>query len=117
MSADREDPEFATRGLEQRFEVTRLTPSTRGIDHSECRYFVLDPQHDPLARSALIGYASAALEQGRTQLFQDLIEWVGECETRDRHKDLMTELDQIREHRGTMAQYLDADDKREDGES
>lgn len=63
-------------GLTSKFEVKRLTPSSRGIDHSECRYFVLDPQHDPLARVALAYYASIAEANGYEALADDLREWL-----------------------------------------
>jgi hypothetical protein len=45
-------------GLTNRYHVQRVhDPKGK---HSECRYFVLDPQHDPLARIALKAYADAA---------------------------------------------------------
>lgn len=66
----------ATTGLIAKFEVKRLTPSSRGIDHHQCRYFVLDPQHDDLARAALRTYAQAAQIAGQRQLALDLFEWL-----------------------------------------
>ena len=93
MSADRDELE-AERGLEARYHVTKINdPDGK---HTDCRYFVLDPQHDPLARSALLGYAGACMEEGRDQLARDLIEWVGECEARERHASLMADLDDLK---------------------
>jgi hypothetical protein len=63
-------------GLDNRFRVERLTPSSRGIDHADCRYFVLDPQHDPDAREALYAYSRLARQRGRFGLADDLDLWV-----------------------------------------
>jgi hypothetical protein len=46
-------------GLVAKFKVERLTPSSRGIDHGHCQYFVLDITHDPYARSAALAYADS----------------------------------------------------------
>ena len=59
-------------GLLAKFEVTRLTPSTRGIDHTNCFYFVLDPEHDPLAFQVLHDYAALASQHGYLNLAEDL---------------------------------------------
>jgi hypothetical protein len=63
-------------GLISKFKVDRLTSSSRGIDHSECRYFVLDPLHDPMAAEALMHYAYLARNSGSVALADDLDEWV-----------------------------------------
>ncbi len=63
-------------GLTEKFHVERLTPSGRGIDHADCRYFVLDPQHDPVALSALAKYAIGARARGDARLAADLNQWV-----------------------------------------
>jgi hypothetical protein len=47
------------RGLFAKFRVERLTPSSKGIDHSDCRYFVLDLTHDPHALPAALVYANS----------------------------------------------------------
>lgn len=73
MSADPEELK-ATTGLEARFHVERLKPSTRGIDHTDCPYFVLDPKHDPIARVALQVYANTARSHGHIALADDLDE-------------------------------------------
>ena len=47
-----------TDGLYHKFRVERLTESSRGIDHTDCEYFVLDPRHDEFAFKALDVYAN-----------------------------------------------------------
>lgn len=42
-------------GLTARYRVEKI--NDRAGKHSECRFFVLDPQHDPIARVALRAYA------------------------------------------------------------
>jgi hypothetical protein len=66
------------RGLFGKFRVERVAPSSRGIDHSGCRYFVLDPQHDPIAAAALARYAQVARSEGFGPLANDLDVWVRE---------------------------------------
>lgn len=78
----------ATIGLIAKFQVERLTPSTRGIDHSHCRYFVLDPRHDLIARDALRSYAVWALADGQTRLAADLSNWLDELEVSDKVQSL-----------------------------
>lgn len=46
-------------GLMRKFKVERLTPSSRGINHDRCQYFVLDISHDPHARNAALAYADS----------------------------------------------------------
>lgn len=65
-------------GLHHKYDVKRVDDPTG--KHAECRYFVLDPQHDPLAREALRRYASVARERGYRQLAMDLLAWVDRCE-------------------------------------
>lgn len=43
--------------LEQRYRVEKVNDPTGR--HDECRYFVLDPKHDPHAAAALLAYAAA----------------------------------------------------------
>lgn len=50
------------RGLEARYRVEKISDPTG--KHSDCRYFVLDPQHDPIARTALGLYAHVAAIRG-----------------------------------------------------
>lgn len=40
------------------------------------RYFILDPEHDPLAAPALRHYAYLAREQGNTILAEDIMDWI-----------------------------------------
>lgn len=49
-----------TLGVFRKFKVTRTDGgSQRGQKHFGCEYFVLDVDHDPHARAALIAYANA----------------------------------------------------------
>lgn len=70
-------------GLQQRYRVEKINdPAGK---HDECRYFVLDPQHDPFARVALLAYAAAVereVDEGHfrrkagKQLAADLRAWL-----------------------------------------
>ena len=65
------EPETDERGLLAKYRVEKINdPAGK---HDACRYFVLDPQHDPIAREALNYYAgrcpSAALRR-------DLRDWL-----------------------------------------
>lgn len=60
-------------GLEARYHVRKINDPTG--KHDDCRYFVLDPQHDPLAVVALLAYERAAREAGFHALADDLYEW------------------------------------------
>lgn len=64
-----------TTGLESRYEVRKIND----LDgkHADCRYFVLDPQHDPIARDALATYAAHAKARGYGELARDLSSWLG----------------------------------------
>lgn len=62
------------RGLYGKYRVERLNDPER--KHAECRYFVLDPQHDPIARDAIELYATRAGRIGHTELEVDLGEWL-----------------------------------------
>lgn len=58
-------------GLEHRFNVEKVSdPEGK---HSECRYFVLDPQHDPVAARALYYYA---MQTDNDELADDLFDWL-----------------------------------------
>lgn len=61
-------------GLTIRYEVTRL--GDEAGKHDECRYFVLDPKHDPIARIALRAYAQEAAVRGYQPLANDLFDWI-----------------------------------------
>jgi len=62
-------------GLYQKYNVTRVDGSS---EHDGCRVFVLDPNHDPHARSVLLIYATLVAEENPA-LAVDLEEWVNEC--------------------------------------
>lgn len=64
-------------GLEARFHVKKIKdPAGK---HDGCRYFVLDPMHDPIAEGVLRIYADEARRRGYEALADDLINWVGAC--------------------------------------
>lgn len=60
--------------LEHRYEVRKVNDPTG--KHDACRYFVLDPAHDQLARQALAEYARLARVAGHHGLADDLEEWL-----------------------------------------
>lgn len=61
-------------GLMHKYDVQRVNdPAGK---HDDCRYFVLDPQHDPIARHALRAYAIRARIRGYRALADDLFEWL-----------------------------------------
>lgn len=70
-------------GLIRKFKVERLTPSSRGIDHTRCEYFVLDPLHDPIARQVLSRYAEIADQVGDKALASDMYKWLSDLATND----------------------------------
>lgn len=65
-------------GLERRYEVRKINDPTG--KHNECRYFVLDPLHDPLARKALETYRFEARMAGLDALSADLRDWLVEID-------------------------------------
>lgn len=69
------------RGLEHRYDVKRVNDLIG--KHNDCRYFVLDPKHDPLARVALKAYADEAKSAGYTALADDLEDLVKQTQTRE----------------------------------
>ena len=65
-------------GLISKYDVTRRDdPDGK---HDDCRFFVLDPQHDPIARDALATYAAHAKARGYTALSRDLSLWLDQIE-------------------------------------
>lgn len=74
-------------GLINKFAVERLTPSSRGIDHSECEYFVLDPEHDPIARQLLADYAAMTDQVGDKPLAADLFQWLADLSRKEANKN------------------------------
>lgn len=52
------------KGLYNKFNVERVDgKSDIGEKHFGCRYFVLDADHDPYAKAALLAYADACQEE------------------------------------------------------
>lgn len=63
-----------TRGLYDKYNVTRTDGSSEpGGKHENCKYFVLDMDHDPIARFALTAYAMHAFHSYPI-LARDLVE-------------------------------------------
>lgn len=61
-------------GLHRKYNVRRLNdPDGKHVD---CRYFVLDPEHDPIAVRALMEYAAWAGRAGQHDLEGDLRTWI-----------------------------------------
>ena len=53
-----------SRGLYNKFTVTRTDGrDRRGDKHERCEYFVLDLDHDPHARAALLAYADSCRKE------------------------------------------------------
>ena len=51
---------MSEKGLYRKYIIERVDGSTApGGEHENCKYFVLDLDHDPYAKSALIAYAGA----------------------------------------------------------
>ena len=76
--------------LEARYEVKKINdPEGK---HDECGYFVLDPQHDPFAASALRTYAEE-VSNVRPELTKDINDWL-------RRLDYCPNCSQIKGHRG-----------------
>lgn len=70
-------------GLERRYEVHKIDdPDGK---HDDCHYFVLDPQHDPIAREALRRYAMLARHAGQGDLALDLHDWLDSLTQEDAH--------------------------------
>ena len=64
-------PDKHDEGIMRKFRVERLTPSSRGINHDACPYFVLDMNHDAHARAAALAYAQSC-ESEYPNLARDL---------------------------------------------
>lgn len=63
-------------GLYEKFRVERTDgASAPGGKHENCRYFVLDMDHDQFARVAIAAYA-AACQDKYPNLARDLRDWV-----------------------------------------
>ena len=69
------------RGLESRYEVKKIGDSEG--KHDECRFFVLDPQHDIIARAALARYAQVARAEGFGALASDLDTWLDDLDLQE----------------------------------
>lgn len=75
------DPDQA-RGLHEKYLVERVDLDPTG-KHADCRYFVLDPEHDAAALHALGEYAAEVRALGYEVLADDLDKWVDEIMERN----------------------------------
>jgi len=57
--------------LYEKFRVERTDPEAQER-HKDCWMFVLDPEHDPVARIALAAYATAAVKADLLGIAADL---------------------------------------------
>lgn len=72
-------------GLYGKYRVERIgDPNGK---HADCRYFVLDPQHDPIAREALARYSYLANARGFWLLSRDLNAWLRDTAPEDEARD------------------------------
>lgn len=69
----KDDPDKA-RGIYRKFEVFRVDEEAQ-LRHTDCRYYVLDLDHDKYARVAIAAYAAACAEQ-YPKLASDLLDEV-----------------------------------------
>lgn len=65
---------MADEGIVEKYEVKRLNDVTG--KHDDCKYFVLDPQHDTIARMAMHMYADEAYRRGQAALAEDIDNWL-----------------------------------------
>lgn len=72
------DAQEVTLGVMPKYHVERLADFEG--KHDECRYFVLDPKHDPFARIALDRYADQAQAYGYKELALDIWGWLVEID-------------------------------------
>ena len=69
---------MSAEGLVRKYDVKRVDdPAGK---HDDCRYFVLDPRHDAVARSALWHYATGVRLDGNEDLYRDLTDWLTDLE-------------------------------------
>lgn len=78
MAAEIEDVNYTPQqGLVGKYHVERIEDITG--KHDKCRYFVLDPVHDPLAAPVIRLYAQLAASEGKQELARDLEALVSEA--------------------------------------
>lgn len=63
--------------LGEKYSVTRLKDAEG--KHADCRYFVLDPQHDHLARKVLYDYAFL-IRRTNPRLCGEIMTWLAGLE-------------------------------------
>lgn len=74
MDFQPEEPTQQSSGLINKYLVRRLDDPTG--KHEDCRFFVLDPQHDPIARAVLAEYAYDT--RCPQELSIDILRWARE---------------------------------------
>lgn len=93
--AEEDRSTLGQRGLEPRYEVIKLhDPEGK---HEGCRYFVLDPKHDKVARAALSSYATRTRLEGNEQLYMDLMDWLQEIEDNELRATLERQLETLKD--------------------
>lgn len=108
MSAEPEDPprlgvdDINAIGLIEKYYVGRILSRDQDGDITELqpvkhRVFVLIPETDPLARSALRHYAVLARTSGRIMLGDDIDDWIDEVEIRANRAQIAKDLEK-RDH-------------------
>lgn len=85
----KQDPPPQTDGLREKFFVKKIHDPDH--KHDDCRYFVLDPLHDPSARVALGWYAIHTAHQGNNKLGLALVEWLERLGITVTHTKLLIE--------------------------
>lgn len=65
------------RGLYHKYTVHRMFDWDH--KHDDCRFFTLDPLHDPIARRAIKVYA-VLIKKANPKLSQDLKDWMSTME-------------------------------------
>ena len=99
-------------GLQSRYEVRRLDGrDAPGEKHEDCRYFVLDLTHDPLARLAARAYATAAGGEGYFALRRDLHNLLDRIELKPGSEPSDRERSLIRAEREWQAAHSDLTDR------
>lgn len=91
---DFDSPTKHERGLEERYDVTHLDNADH--KHDNCRYFVLDPQHDKTALHSLRQYAYATPNE---VLKKDLLDWIAQIDAaQEDYENMVSEWADYREN-------------------
>lgn len=86
------DPSDKERGLYEKFHVERTDGSSEPSGrHYGCRYFVLDLDHDPHARLAILAYALSC-EADYPALSSDLLDVLGDDDSHRAYAEMRQAL-------------------------